>query len=66
MRKDLKKLIRIAIQHGWLVEYTGGGHYKWTPPDKSAPVLYSASTPSDSRALDNHRCRLRRAGLKAA
>lgn len=62
MKKDIRKLAALARRAGWSVEYTGGGHLRWVPP-QGGPV-YSASTPSDLRVLANMKARLRRAGLE--
>ena len=58
-------MIRLAQSQGWTVSLTNGGHYRWTPPRKDAPLVITASTPSDLRALKNIKSRLRKAGLAA-
>lgn len=56
-----RDLYRAAIQQGWTVTVTGGGHLCWKSP--SGAKVWSSNTPngSDSRA---HRNQLRKAGLK--
>jgi hypothetical protein len=60
--KEIKKLIDIALAQGWTVTYTGGCHLRWCPPSGKQTV-YSATTPTDRRALKNMKARLRRSGL---
>ena len=63
-RRDLTDGITRAERAGWSVEKTRGGHLRFCPPAKlGGPCLYTASTPSDRRGLDNFRAQLRRAGL---
>lgn len=59
--KDLNALRKEYEKQGWTVERTRGGHLAWTSPDKNVRPIYSASTPSDRRALNNLRAALRRA-----
>lgn len=49
--KELQVLIKQARNQGWVVEQTKGTHYRWTSP--SGVFFFSASTPSDTRALKN-------------
>jgi hypothetical protein len=64
MHRDLKDVVTRAKRAGWSVEPTRGGHLRFCPPAKlGGPCLYTASTPSDRRGLDNLRAQLRRAGL---
>ncbi len=61
--KDMKTLVREAEAQGWTVEVTGGGHYKWTPPD-SERRIFSPTTPGDRRALKNLVAHLKRHGFQ--
>jgi hypothetical protein len=61
-KKELGNLIKLAIKAGWRVELTKGGHYKWIAPN-ARDFFFSASTPSDNRALKNILQDLRRRGL---
>lgn len=64
MSKDLNQLKTLAENQGWDVSLTSGGHLRWDPPDKRFRPVFSASTPSDYRALNNIKSRLKRAGLQ--
>ncbi len=59
---DLQQLIHVARKAGWSVQKRQGGHLCWRPPGRGA-MVFSASSPSDCRALPNLRACLRRAGL---
>ena len=56
-----KQLYRKAIEQGWTVTVTGGGHLCWRSP--SGRKVFSSKSPrsDDIRA---HRRQLQRAGLK--
>lgn len=60
-KSDFKRLIKDAEKAGWTVEPSRGGHLKWKAP--TGAVVFSASTPSDHRAIKNHLSLLRKAGL---
>lgn len=60
-RKMWADLIRQAERQGWKVTVTPGGHLKWTAPN--GKVVFSAYSPSDSRALKNSVSQLRLAGF---
>lgn len=60
--KDVRQLIRAAEAQGWAVSRTRGGHLRWRAP--SGALVFTASTPSDWRALANILSYLRRNGLK--
>jgi hypothetical protein len=64
MRKDLRAIAIHAASQGWHISRTGGGHLRWTSPE-GAPV-FSASTPSDRRALRNIETQLRKFGFVPA
>lgn len=49
--KELQVLVKQARSQGWEVERTKGDHYKWISP--GGVFFFSASTPSDTRALRN-------------
>jgi hypothetical protein len=50
-RRDIQELKKQAECQGWVVEPTRKGHYKWISP--SGNFFFSASTPSDHRAMNN-------------
>jgi hypothetical protein len=60
-RKEFKQIVKIAESKGWVVQLTGGGHLKWTSP--TGQIVFSASTPSDGRAVKNLVSELRRHGI---
>jgi len=59
LRTELKKLEREYRSKGWTITHTSR-HTRWVPPDPSLPVIYASATPSDHRALKNHRALLKR------
>lgn len=63
MNKGLTELKREAEQQGWRVEITGGGHYKWYPPDPAQGFVVSSTTPTNSN-LRNHIALLKRRGFE--
>jgi len=62
LRSELKNIIRLAEKQGWVISLTKGGHLKWTRSDGA--FFFSASTPSDSRALKNIMKELRNRNLQ--
>ncbi|MGV8845817.1 MAG: hypothetical protein ACOH1Y_12525 [Propionicimonas sp.] len=59
LNKDWAKLAKTAEAAGWTVTNTRGGHMKWKA--RNGAAVFSASTPSDKRAMANHISLLRRA-----
>jgi len=59
----LRGLIEFAIDEGWHVKRTPGGHLKFTKAGCAA--IYTSSTASDHRASLNARAQLRRASRQA-
>jgi hypothetical protein len=59
--KDIKSLIKQAECQGWEVRLTKNNHYKWLSP--IGRFFFSASTPSDYRAVDNIKKDLTRYGF---
>ncbi|MBF1165156.1 MAG: type II toxin-antitoxin system HicA family toxin [Dechloromonas agitata] len=57
--KRLLPLIEYALEEGWEVVRTPGGHLKFTRP--GLPSIFTSSTASDHRAGLNARAMLRRA-----
>lgn len=60
--KDLRKLMRHAMRHGWRLELRRNNHMMWVPPN-GAEVYFTSMTPSDWRAVRNARAALRARGL---
>lgn len=58
--KDFDRLQTEYENAGWTIRRTGGGHLRWTGPNGEGPV-FTASTPSDHRAIQNIKATLRRA-----
>lgn len=50
-RRDIQELKKQAECQGWVVEPTRKGHYRWVSPN--GVFFFSASTPSDHRAVLN-------------
>ncbi len=63
--RDLDILIREKEAAGWMVTPTKSGHLEWRAPNSGNTVI-SGSTPSDHRALENLKSRLRAAELAVA
>lgn len=59
--KDLTVLVRKAKSQGWTITYTGGGHLKWVSP--TGEIVFSSSTPSDTRTLKNTKQQLKMRGF---
>lgn len=62
--KRLRALIEFALDEGWRVVRTPGGHLKFTKPGYAS--IFTSSTASDHRAGLNARAQLRRAERQAA
>jgi predicted RNA binding protein YcfA (HicA-like mRNA interferase family) len=56
-RMGLEGIAKTARSEGWDVDWTRGGHIKFT--HKSGVVVYGGSTPSDYRAARNLLANLR-------
>lgn len=56
--KDLSQIQRAAQNKGWRIVKTNGGHWKWIW--RTGVSFFSASTPSDHRAIKNIESRIRR------
>lgn len=56
--RAMKRVIRYAIDHGWAVERTRGGHVRFIKP--GCPPVFTGFSPSDARAEKNVLARLRR------
>lgn len=60
---DFRMLVEKARAQGFVVGYTKGGHWKFTPPDRSKGVFYCSSTPNrPERFIKNVRRDLRQRG----
>lgn len=56
--RALKRVVRYAVTHGWIVERTRGGHVRFIKP--GCPPVFTGFSPSDARAEKNVQARLRR------
>lgn len=56
--RALKRVVRYAVDHGWDVERTSGGHVRFLKP--GCPPVFTGFSPSDARAEKNVVARLRR------
>lgn len=62
VHRELRPFVKAAIDQGWSVEKTGGGHLRFKSP--TGAVVFTPSTPGGgNRAIENTRAALRRAGL---
>jgi hypothetical protein len=61
MLKELRSLLELATQQGWTVEQRNTNHYKLVAPN--GKVVFTSSTPSDRRAIENIKRDLRSGGL---
>jgi hypothetical protein len=59
--KELRALLTLAENQGWRVTMTQKNHYKLVAPN--GKVVFTSSTPSDSRAIKNIERDLRSGGL---
>lgn len=62
MTKEMRELAERLAGMGWTV--THNKHWRCVPPDKGAPVLFFATSPSDHRAYDNVKALLKRHGYR--
>ena len=61
LKKELKRLRRMAERAGWNVDRTKKNHLRWRSP--TGEMVITSSTPSDSRAIHSIKRDLRRAGM---
>lgn len=59
--KEIQELVKEAKHQGWTVELTKSVHYKWISP--LGAFVFTASTPSDNRAIKNIKRELRAKGM---
>ena len=57
-----RPLAEKAVEAGWSLRKTKNNHIQWLGPEGAR--VYSASTPSDYRAVLNIRSELRKRGLR--
>jgi len=60
--KDLRRLLALIEEQGFIVEIRRGGHVKVTAP--TGEVFFTGSSPSDRRSILNFRSQLRRVGAQ--
>jgi len=61
---ELRDLIKLGEQQGWIIDTTSGGHLKWIPPDPNMEFVITSSTPSDNAfAIKKIRNDLEKRGL---
>lgn len=63
-RSDWQDLERTAVEQGWTVGKTNGGHLKFAPPPGTGGPVFVSFTPGDFRSIRNTRAMLKRRGLK--
>lgn len=59
-RKDIKQLIEKLEDQDWVVERTGGDHYRLKGP--AGQLVFMSQSPSDFRAVRKARAFLRKNG----
>jgi hypothetical protein len=64
-KKRIEAIISRALSQGWTCSLTKSNHWRCVPPTKDADIVYTGSTPSDHRAVDNFLAEMRRNGLDA-
>lgn len=63
VKGPMRPLVLAAIEQGWGVTISGGGHLRFKSPDGA--LVFAPSTPSGGRrAVENTAAELRRKGLK--
>lgn len=60
--KDMRNIVRQALDQGWRMKRRKSGHIKLIGPD--GQVYFTGSTTSDNRAVKALRADLRRRGVK--
>lgn len=60
--KEFRPLAKLARAQEWTIERTHGGHLRWTSP--TGEKVFTSSTPSEWRSLDNTKRELARKGLQ--
>ena len=62
--KRLRRVVRLAQEHGWSFGLTSQGHLRLSPPvHAGVQAVVFSNTPSDVRSDKNAIARLRRAGV---
>lgn len=60
---DLRDVLSKVYAQGGVISKCNNSHFRVVPPDKSKPVVFMPSTPSDFRSIKNVVGKLRRAGF---
>lgn len=60
--REYRDLIERAKSQGWTLHLSGGGHLVWQSP--TGVKVFSASSPSDHRAVKNVKRDLKRYGMR--
>lgn len=62
VKKELRPLVAAAVEQGWDVSISGGGHLRFKSP--SGAIVFAPSTPrGGKRSIENTVAELRRKGL---
>jgi len=61
--KDVRHLVRAALEQGWSMDLTGGGHLRLKSPDGKSTVSTSLHSSALNRAVQNFRAQLRACGV---
>jgi predicted RNA binding protein YcfA (HicA-like mRNA interferase family) len=60
--RDYRDVIQAAVEQGWSLSHTGGGHLRLDPPDGTTPV-FCATSSGGGRGERNLRSLLRKRGV---
>lgn len=62
VKKELRPLVAAAVEQGWDVSISGGGHLRFKSPNGA--IVFAPSTPrGGKRSIENTVAELRRKGL---
>jgi len=57
------EIVKAAEEQGWTTERTRKGHWRFNPPNKTVPPVFTSGTPGDFRAVKNFLTKLRKHGF---
>jgi len=60
---NFRGIKKAALQQGWRVEPTKGGHWSFLSPDKTQSPVVASGTPSDRRSMNNLLAQLKQRGF---
>jgi len=57
--REIKKIIKFAKEHGFIMEYTNSGHLRFTH-ETSGAIVFGPKTTTNRNSLMNVRARMKR------